>query len=552
MSFISRQELEFLGEPLGDCVTVPKLGGGYWCGFGGGGGPSSQTVTQTNLPEYLEPYVMGMMGQATQQLFQTTYDPDTGTYTVGQPKPFEAFSDDPKDYVAQLGGGQQQALHIANWYGSDPGRQFLNEQYGRAATFAQDAGWNAQNAANQALGYGTTGQQAGALGQQLGTTGGGYYGGLGAGYGSEAAGLAPEAQQYGQTAAEIGEMGLRAEELGQDITEQARGYAGEAADIGGMYERMATDPSEYQRYMSPYFNAVVQQQQEGAIRQADIAAQQRKAAAARAGAFGGSRRFVEESEADRALQSQLQGIEAQGLQQAYQQAQGNILNRAQLGLQGLAGAQQGLGTALQGGQLGLSGIGQAMAGQQAGLQGLGQAGQLYGLGMQGAGMGLQGVQQQLAGTAQGMQGAGMGLQGIQAALGGYGLMGQAGTQLSDITGQRLSNAMNLAQFQYGLGEQERQIRQQAINQAIFNFAREKETPFERLAQYNALMRGYAQPGQTQTQYQAAPPAIGQLAGLGTAGLGLAGLMGKKAGGTVSAGDGVDTLALNRAKRGEFV
>jgi len=69
---------------------------------------------------------------------------------------------------------------------------------------------------------------------------------------------------------------------------------------------------------------------------------------------------------------------------------------------------------------------------------------------------------------------------------------------------------------------------------------------------NALLRGYAVPGTTTTQYQAAPPLGGQLAGLGTAAAGLSGLMGRgaKAGGLMSGGDGIDTLALNKALAGD--
>jgi hypothetical protein len=319
---------------------------------------------------------------------------------------------------------------------------------------------------------------------------------LGAGYGGAAAELSPFAEQY----------------------------AGQAAGMGDFYERMATNPEEYQKYMSPYMAAVVSQQQEGARRQAGISGEQRKAAAARAGAFGGARQAIENAEAERALQSQLQGIEAKGLQDAFQQAQGNITQRAQLGLQGLAGAQQGLG----------------------------QAGQLYGLGMQGAGMGLQGLQQQLAGTAQGMQGAQAGLQGVQTGLGAYGLMGQAGQQLAGITGDRMRDIMSIGQYQYGLGEQQRALEQQAINQQIQNWAMQQQNPMQALTQYNALLRGFITPGQTVTQYQAAPPLTSQLAGLGTAGFGLGQLanMGKKAGGVIKESDGIDRLALRDALAGK--
>lgn len=601
---------------------------------GGGGGPSSTTVTQSNVPDWLKPQVTGMLDRATQELFQTsvvgTDEEGNPIYEIGAPKPFQPYSTDAAAYVAGQTPIQQSAIDLVfntptPW------------EYTRAADFLSDAGWNAKNMATLGLGYGATGAQSGQLAQEIATRGGAYYGGLGAGYGMAgaqlapeaaqlgrlgteigrssressslyggqfgglgvgygglAAGLSPEAQQYGATAADIGRMGLRAEELGRQIGGVAGGYAGQAADIGGLYERMATSPGDVSRYMSPYVDILTQAQQQEAIRQAQIAGQARKTAAARAGAFGGSRQAIEEAEANRALQTQLQNIQSQNLAAAYQQAQANILNRAQLGLQGLSGAQQGLGTALQGGQLGLSGIGQAMAGQQAGLQGLGQAGQLYGLGMQGAqiglqgmdrqlagaelglrgagmglqglgqagqmyglgmqgaGMGLQGIQQQLAGTSQGMQGAGMGLQGIQQALGGYGLMGQMGGQLGQLGGQRLGANLDLASARFALGEQQRTLNQQIINQAIQNYAAAQETPFQRLSAYSALLRGYATPGQTTTQYQAAPPVASQLAGLGIAGLGLSGLgggTGRKAGGTIKASDGVDTLALNRALAG---
>lgn len=39
----SRRELYAHGEPLGECVTRRKLGGGYVCGGGGGGGSSAST-----------------------------------------------------------------------------------------------------------------------------------------------------------------------------------------------------------------------------------------------------------------------------------------------------------------------------------------------------------------------------------------------------------------------------------------------------------------------------------------------------------------------------
>lgn len=44
---MTKNELYALGMPLGDCVTRPKLGGGYVCG-GGGGSSSSSSSNQTS------------------------------------------------------------------------------------------------------------------------------------------------------------------------------------------------------------------------------------------------------------------------------------------------------------------------------------------------------------------------------------------------------------------------------------------------------------------------------------------------------------------------
>lgn len=72
----SRRELEALGEPLGDCVTTPKLGGGWICGGGGkgggGGGPQQVTSTSTtsNVPEYARPYVENMLSSAQSQIYK--------------------------------------------------------------------------------------------------------------------------------------------------------------------------------------------------------------------------------------------------------------------------------------------------------------------------------------------------------------------------------------------------------------------------------------------------------------------------------------------------
>jgi len=529
----------------------------------------------------LRPQVEGIIGGASQELFDYARD-EEGNYVLQGAKPFVPYSANVQDYVAGFSPLQQQVqANAANL--QMPG------QFNQATGYANQAAQGGLDSAGQAYGYGNAGfqsgqqgqqigmqggdyygnmgaqaglqgQQSGLLGQQLGMQGGQYYGGMGAGYGqqgagygAQAVGLSPQAQQYGQQAVDIGQMGLRAEGYGRNVSGQAENYARQAAGMGDLYGQMATSPSTYQAYMSPYQEAVTNVQLEGLQRQADIATNMRKSQAARAGAYGGSRQAIENAEANRALASQMDAVRAQGLQQAYQQAQGNITQRAQLGLQGLQGAQQGLGTALQGGQLGLSGLGTALQGQQAGLQGLTTANQLYGTGiqgaqagmqgagvglqgvnaqlagtaqgmqgaqaaMQGAGVGLSGVDRQLAGTAQGMQGAQVGLQGVSGAQAGYGLADRAAGTLGTLGNQQLNAQMGILGLQNQIGGQQQSQQQQYINQAIQNFAQAQENPMQRYNQLNALVRGYALPGTTQTTYQAQPTLANQALGFGTAGI----------------------------------
>ena len=149
----------------------------------------------------------------------------------------------------------------------------------------------------------------------------------------------------------------------------ALGLAGQAAGAGGQYAQMATNPAMQQAYMSPYMQNVVDYQKAQALRDYQMAAPMRARAAIGAGAFGGSRQAIESAEAQRNLMSQLQGIEAQGRQAAFQQAQQAQQFGANLGLQGIQGGLSGLGQAVgAAGQLGQ--LGGAQLGAQRDIIGL--------------------------------------------------------------------------------------------------------------------------------------------------------------------------------------
>jgi len=161
---------------------------------------------------------------------------------------------------------------------------------------------------------------------------------------------------------------------------------------------------------------------------------------------------------------------------------------------------------------------------------------------------LQGQQAAYQAALQNMQyGAGLGLQGLNTAQQGYGMAGQAGTSLANIGNQQLGAQQGILGLQQQIGGQQQGQEQQIINQNIQNYANQQQAPMQAYNQYNALLRGYAIPGMTTTQYQAAPSMTSQIAGLGTAAAGAYGLM-KRAGGTIKEpnGRGIDTLGLRNA------
>lgn len=426
----SRRQLEAFGEPLGESVTQVKAGGnGRIYGAGGGGGPTSSTVTQTNLPAYAQPYVESMLGASLQEAFTTS---PTNPLQITGVKPYRPYSLDPTEYIAPFSPLQNAAFQ---------GAQQL--------------------------------QVPGQIG--LGSD-------ITAGAAASSADLGQRALGYGQSSADIGSYGL--------------GGAQAGFGAGNQYFNQVRDPNWMGSLMSPYFQNVTQPQIDAARRQAAITQQQTNAQLAQAGGYGGARQAIVQAEADKALNAQIQNIQGQALQNAYNQAVQQQQFGSQLGLQGLGAGYQGLGTALQGQQ-------QAMQGVGMGLQGLGQAGQLGG---------------QLGGLGAQQLGAQQGILGLQQQFGG----------------------MQQAQ------------QQQMINQAIQNYATAQQYPQQQLGFLNAMVRGMATPTTTTQSYQAAPPISSQLAGLGMAGYGLAqtGLFGgstatKKAGGTVSSGGGLSDLAMSK-------
>jgi hypothetical protein len=148
------------------------------------------------------------------------------------------------------------------------------------------------------------------------------------------------------------------------------------------------------------------------------------------------------------------------------------------------------------------------------------------------------------GVTTGLQGLQTGLQGVQGAQAGFGLVGRMGEQAANIGSQRQQADLARLGFQGQMGEQQQQQQQQIINQAIQDYALSQEMPMQRLAGYNALLRGYATPTTTTQQYQAGANPASQLAGIGALAYGAS----KKEGGVIN--EGIDALAMRKAKRGK--
>jgi hypothetical protein len=139
------------------------------------------------------------------------------------------------------------------------------------------------------------------------------------------------------------------------------GVAGQAAGAGDRYARQAQYPNAVQGYMSPYMQNVVDYQKSQALRDYQMGQPMMARQAVGQGAFGGNRLAIQQAEAQRGLMSQLQGIEATGSQNAFQNAQQQQQFGANLGMQGYGAALQGLGQANQAagtmGQLGTQQLG---------------------------------------------------------------------------------------------------------------------------------------------------------------------------------------------------
>ena len=150
------------------------------------------------------------------------------------------------------------------------------------------------------------------------------------------AGFSPLQQQAQSSAANLQLPGA----LGAAQGLTAAGTLG-AFGAGNQYAQQATNPNAMQAYMSPYENNVIQQQLAENARQYGIKGAGEQAAATSAGAFGGTREALMNAENTRNQNTAGNQIVAQGLQNAFQNAQQAQQFGANLNLQGTQAGLQG-------------------------------------------------------------------------------------------------------------------------------------------------------------------------------------------------------------------
>lgn len=319
-------------------------------------------------------------------------------------------------------------------------------------------------------------------------------------------------------------------------------------------------------YMNPYMQSVVDVQKREAQRASTMQAQQDQARAAQSGAFGGTRDALIRAERERNMGTQLNDIQSQGSNLAFQQAQqqfnadqarnmaaqqanqqagltvGQQNLAAKLGVQQL-GTQTGAQMALanlsnQQQALGMNqqaALQAALANQQVGYntnlqnaqfqQGTNLSNQaaLNAQRQFGAGQNLTAAQTaaQYGQSANQLNeqsrqyGAGLGLQGMQAGMVGYGDLANAGQNIYN----QQSNALGI---QNAFGGQQQQQVQNVLGQQYQDWIDQKNYPYKQLQWGMEMARGAPTSNLGTNMYSSPPSALSQVAGIGATAYGLFG------------------------------
>ena len=508
-----------------------KVGGRITLEGGGGGGQTTGTTYQTNIPEWLRAPTERMVARG-ETLSEQPYQPYTGERVAGfNPAQQAAFQ---QVYGLQTPGEFGAAAQgVSTGYGAAAGAAGLGNQY-----------------AGQAVGLGNA--YAGDAAARAGSFGVGDFTaanqGVNLAYG-DAAAAARRAGQFG-----IGAF---------DAANQGVGMSQQAAVLGALranqYDSGQFGTAQAQQYMSPYQQAVTDIAKREAAVEAQQANRMLAANAAKAGAFGGSRFGLEQAQVYRSGLQNLSDIQTKGSQAAYENAQAQFERDRAARLAGENLALQGTGMAAQYGLAGAQTLAQQQQAREAQRM---QAEQLAATTSQEkARLAMQGAQtlaqQEQAREAQRMQAEQLALQGNQLAAQTALQAGQLGASTALQGGQLESNAalqgagllsnlgtarqaadLQRIQALSTVGGQQQALAQQQLDAEYQQAMEQRDWEKNQLGFLSGLVRGA--PFST-TQLQTSPGAstTSQIASLGLGAYGLANLFGggKKEGGVIKMAKG---------------
>ena len=439
-------------------------------GKGSSSAPTSQTVTQTNIPKEFMPYFERLMGRVEEQSLQ----------------PYQAYGGDrlasSGDY-ADIGASRDAVRNL-----TAAGTPGITEAQGMARGVAQGAaGLAALQKPYQFSGYG----------------------------GFKAGEATPYAGFSAVTPTEYTDFKAGSAQPFSDFSEA--GFKEFQFGPSGQFTGDAVS-----QYMDPYMQNVVGFQKERAQEDYDIARQGRNARAVSAGAFGGSRAAVQEGLAERDLLQRQGEIQAQGLSSAYGDAQ-RLFEADRAARMATEQAQAGEGARVQ---TGIAGEGArvqaARAAELARTQGIGideaarvqaseaaERARVQGMTQQEAAR-VQGGEAAELGRTQGIniaeqarvQGAQAGelsrVQGAQAAenlaanqfgLSALELQANQAGQLAGLSEQERAAQIQNAQLLEGIGQAQRGEAQAGLDIGYQDYLRQQGYPAEQLGFYSDVLRG---------------------------------------------------------------
>lgn len=530
---------------------VPKFYGG-----GGGGQTSTSSVYQRNIPKELAPYYNVLLNAASKQAFTTKSSPNPNPPV--NIKPYQSwYRGDSQNLPNRYDPSKAEPTKMANGgevkhfvdggaidWSSLNGNSVANKiedvtgiqpyrPYGMVNSTDDEGNVTSSPDADLYV-AGLSPLQQGAIDSAANLTTPSQFGTatkMATAAGMGGMNTVDTALNYGQQGTNAGinaaNLGLNASDIAQQnastFGNAALGFGQAGSDAATQYGTDVTDKTQLDKYMNPYLSKSLDPQLALMNQQNAIENQKTNSQAAQAGAYGGSRQLVANSLNNQANDLAKGQVIGAGYNQAYNTANQNIQNVANMGMQGAQAGLAGVNAGINAGQYGLQGV-------QAGIQGQNTA----------------------------IQGANAGLQGVSGAQSGYGLTNSTASNLAGIGASELGANQSIIGTQNQLGQQQQQLEQEKMNAMKNVWETQQNQPWQVLGQYANMLNGV--PTTNVDVRTANPNAFSQALGTGVALAGAAapyvtGTKTSKKGGVIkkpkvkAQGSGIGDLAVYNAMKG---